>query len=256
MILEPVVDLLEHPGEISRRHPWETARVDFFLRLCAGDGLASRAVLDVGAGDAWFATCFRERYPRDNIVCWDAGYTEERVCTMQAAGAGLTYVAATPEGPFDLVLMLDVIEHVQDDAAFLREVLARLRSGGTAIISVPAWPWLYGPHDAHLGHCRRYSPAAARELLSAAGLEVEQAGGLFHALLPARALAVLVGRFSRGKQADTGHPAADLGNWGGGAAITRAVGGILRLEGRVSRRLAGMGLELPGLSWWARCRKA
>jgi SAM-dependent methyltransferase len=254
VILEPVVDLLEHRGDISRRHPWETARAEFFLRLCAGDGLLSRSVLDVGAGDAWFAACFCQRYPRDKVVCWDAGYTAERVAAMPSAPR-LTYVAAAPEGTFDLVLLLDVIEHVQDDAAFLRDVLARLRSGGTAIISVPAWPWLYGPHDVHLGHCRRYSPAAARQLLSAAGLEVEQAGGLFHTLLPARALAVLAGRLSRDKETDTGRSVADLGNWDAGAAITRALDGILRLEGRLSRRLAAMGLELPGLSWWARCRK-
>ena len=249
------MDLVEQHGDISRRHPWETARADFFLRLCAGDGLVSRSVLDVGAGDAWFASCFRQRYPRDNVVCWDAGYTAERVRTLQAATPGLTCVASTPEGPFDLVLVLDVIEHVEDDASFVREVLARLRSGGTAVVSVPAWPWLYGPHDVHLGHCRRYFPAAARSLLSAAGLEVEQAGGLFHALLPARALAVLASRLSRGKEADKARPVADLGNWGGGAAVTRVLDGILRLEGRVSRRLAAMGVEFPGLSWWARCRK-
>jgi SAM-dependent methyltransferase len=254
VILEPVVDLLEHRVDISRRHPWKTARADFFLRLCADDGLASRSVLDVGAGDAWFATCFCERYPRDNVVCWDAGYAAERIATMPTAPR-LSYVAAAPEGPFDLVLLLDVIEHVQDDAALLREVLARLRSGGTAIISVPAWPWLYGLHDVHLGHCRRYSPAAARKLLSTAGLEVEQAGGLFHAPLPARVLAVLAGRLSRGKGTDTRRPVADLGNWGGGAAVTRVLDGILRFEGRVSRMLAAMGLQVPGLSWWARCRK-
>jgi SAM-dependent methyltransferase len=252
VVPEPFVDLLEHRGDISRRHPWETARADFFLRLCAGDGLLARSVLDVGAGDAWFAACICQRYPRDKVVCWDAGYTAEGIATMPAA-PGLSFVAAAPEGPFDLVLLLDVIEHVQDDAAFLRDALARLRSGGTAIISVPAWPWLYGPHDVHLGHCRRYSPAAARQLLSAAGLEVEQAGGLFHSLLPARALAVLAGRFLPGKEAD--RPVADLGNWRGGAAVTRALDGILRFEGRLSRRLAAMGLELPGLSWWARCRR-
>ena len=254
MIPQPVVDLIEHRADISRRHPWETARADFFLRLCADDGLASRSVLDVGAGDAWFAACFCQRYPRDKVVCWDAGYSAERIGEMPAEPR-LSYVAAAPEGPFDLVLLLDVIEHVQDDAAFLRDVLARLRSGGTAIISVPAWPWLYGPHDVHLGHCRRYSPAAARKLLAVAGLEVEQAGGLFHALLPARALAVLASRLSRGKGTDTGRPVADLGNWGAGAAVTRALDGILRFEGCLSRRLAAMGLELPGLSWWARCRK-
>ncbi|MGB8296104.1 MAG: methyltransferase domain-containing protein [Polyangia bacterium] len=249
------MDLLEHRGDISRRHPWETARAEFFLRLCAGDGLLSRSVLDVGAGDAWFAALFCQRYPRDKVVCWDAGYTAERVRTMDAAAAGLSFVASAPEGPFDLVLLLDVIEHVQDDVAFLRDVLARLRSGGTAIVSVPAWPWLYGAHDVHLGHCRRYSPAGARNLLSAVGIEVEQAGGLFHALLPARALTVLAGRLSRDKETGTGRPVDDLGNWGAGAAVTRALDAILRFEGRLSRRLAAVGLELPGLSWWARCRK-
>jgi hypothetical protein len=81
-----------------------------------------------GAGDAWFAAGFRERYPRDKVVCWDAAYSEERVRTMQAAAPELTFVASAPAGPFDLVLMLDVIEHVQDDVGFFArgdEVFAR-----------------------------------------------------------------------------------------------------------------------------------
>jgi hypothetical protein len=95
---------------------------------------------------------------------------------------------------------------------------------------------VYGPHDVHLGHIRRYSPAGARKMLSAAGLQVEEAGGLFHSLLPARALAVLVGRLRRmiGKGAGA-EDAADLGNWEGGAAVTRMLDRGLRFEGRVSR---------------------
>jgi SAM-dependent methyltransferase len=219
--------------------------------------LEARSVLDVGAGDAWFAGRFRQRYPRDEVVCWDAAYSEERVQTLQAAALDLTFVASAPAGPFDLVLMLDVIEHVKDDAGFLRDVIGRLRPGGTAVVSVPAWSWLYGPHDVRLGHLRRYSPTGARRLLSAAGLKVEEAGGLFHSLLPARAAALLGGRLRRliGKGAQAGDAAADLGNWDGGATITRILDRSLRLEGWFSRRVAALGVEWPGLSWWARCRK-
>jgi hypothetical protein len=85
---------------------------------------------------------------------------------------------------FDLMLFLDVLEHVADDHAFLKEMVGEaLAPGGTIVVSVPAWQGLFGKHDEALKHYRRYSPRTLRAMLSNAGLEVTNSGGIFHTLL-------------------------------------------------------------------------
>lgn len=59
--------------------------------------------------------------------------------------------------PADFIVMHDVLEHIEDDAAAVDALAALLVPGGTAIISVPAYQWLFGHHDVQLGHYRRYT---------------------------------------------------------------------------------------------------
>ena len=83
---------------------------------------------------------------------------------------------------FDLVCLLDVLEHIEDDAAALRAVAGRLKPGGFALVTVPAYQWLYGAHDRLHHHIRRYSAdRLARKALDA-GLQVRRSG-YFNALL-------------------------------------------------------------------------
>lgn len=75
---------------------------------------------------------------------------------------------------FDLVVMLDVLEHINDDQAALLAVKDLLKPGGVLLVTVPAFQWLYGPHDEELHHHRRYSKATLKALASATGLKVER----------------------------------------------------------------------------------
>src|SRR4030095_9935198 len=94
--------------------------------------------------------------------------------------------AAEPTGTFDLVLLLDVIEHVEDDAGFLDgSIVPHLAPGGVLIVSVPAYQGLYSSHDDALAHHRRYSPGRLRAVLEPR-LDVAARGGLFASLLPLR----------------------------------------------------------------------
>ena len=61
-----------------------------------------------------------------------------------------------PPQSFDVVLMTDVLEHIEDDAASAIEALRLLRPGGVLVATVPAYQWLYSPRDAHHHHFRRY----------------------------------------------------------------------------------------------------
>lgn len=247
------VDLVEFEHEPLCRHPWEQVRQWFFTRVLERNRVLGRelAVLDVGAGDGWFSQQLAPRLAAGSrVVCWDTAYTDAHLAG--APGDAVRFVRERPAGPFDLVLLLDVLEHVEDDRGFLAALVQdALVPGGHALVGVPAWQALFTSHDRRLRHHRRYQPGAARRLVRDAGLEVLASGGLFHAqLLPRTGQKLLEGLTGRE------HPPADLGHWSAPAALTSAIVTILRLDARVSLLGARMGIPLlPGLSWWALCRK-
>ena len=75
----------------------------------------------------------------------------------------------TWEAKFDTIVLLDVLEHVEDDVGFLRSLQRALRSEGTLIVKVPSGNWLYGTMDQAIGHYRRYSKKTLRSALQSAG---------------------------------------------------------------------------------------
>jgi SAM-dependent methyltransferase len=82
-----------------------------------------------------------------------------------------------PPEPFDTVLCLNVIEHVEADVAAMRNIRAGLAPNGRAIVLVPQGTWNYGTLDQALGHRRRYNDVALRDLAARAGFEVERLMG-------------------------------------------------------------------------------
>lgn len=250
------MDLAELPSADFRRHPWEVARCDFYLRVLDDAGLLGRPVevLDAGAGDGWLVRRLLERAVRGSrAVAWDPEYTPELLARLVAsAPPELSFVTEPPADAYDVVLLLDVLEHVRDDEAFLQaRVATNVRAGGRLLVGVPTWPALYTAHDRGLGHVRRYRPRALRAMLDRAGLEVELAGGLFHSLLAPRALQRLVESVKPPQAASRPEELA----WRHGALATVAVERTLRLDTTLSRHAARVRVELPGLSWWALCRR-
>ena len=78
------------------------------------------------------------------------------------------------EGSFDLAVMLDLLEHLEDDAAGLREVARVLSPRGRLLLMVPAFEWLWGPQDDVSLHFRRYTRGQLLERTRAAGLRVRR----------------------------------------------------------------------------------
>ncbi len=79
-----------------------------------------------------------------------------------------------PDRTFDLVTALDVIEHLDDDVAGLREIFRVLKPGAAAVLFVPAFQALWGPNDVQSGHRRRYRRRRFEQAVEAAGLRVER----------------------------------------------------------------------------------
>ncbi|WIA55837.1 class I SAM-dependent methyltransferase [Sphingobium sp. WTD-1] len=86
------------------------------------------------------------------------------------------------EDSYDLIAVLDVLEHVEQDRASLAALRTRLASGGRILLTVPAVPWLWSDHDVLHHHKRRYTRASLVRVAREAGLTVE-AVGYFNSLL-------------------------------------------------------------------------
>jgi len=250
------MDLREAQEEGAARHPWEVARFRFFeevLHQAAGKD-APLQILDVGSGDSWFSRSLLPGLPAGSrIECWDAEYTERDLAQTFAGAAGLTRTAKKPDTRADVLLLLDVLEHVENDVAFL-DALVRdnTHAGSIVLVSVPAWNGLFTAHDTQLKHFRRYSPASAADLLERSGLSIEEQGGLFHSLLAPRGVSKLV----EVTRAALGLPVVmpPTAAWHGGTLSTKLVSAALAVDNRASLLAARHGVQVPGLSWWARCK--
>jgi SAM-dependent methyltransferase len=135
-----------------------------------------------------------------------------RAAGLDARPGRLPDDLGVPQGWADVVLLLDVIEHVDDDLATLRAARTSVGEGGLLVVTVPAYQWLWSGHDEVLGHRRRYTAAKLRAAVERAGFTVLRVSYfntlLFPLLLAARAAKRLRG--DRGH--DLRHPAAPI-NW-------------------------------------------
>ena len=86
--------------------------------------------------------------------------------------ADLTNLAGWPDDRYDLVTALDVVEHIEDDHAAVRELVRVTRPGGHLLVTVPAFPGLWSEHDEVNHHKRRYRGHEIRELLTANGCDI------------------------------------------------------------------------------------
>src|SRR5215471_18225599 len=112
-------------------------------------------VLDIGAGSGFFARMLLREAHAASAVCVDPGYSQD--WSEVHFGKSIEFKRDGTGEDADLVLMMDVLEHVDDDVALLRQFVIPARPGTRFVISVPAFQWLWSPHDEFLGHRRRYT---------------------------------------------------------------------------------------------------
>jgi SAM-dependent methyltransferase len=99
---------------------------------------------------------------------------------------------------FDAIVSLDTLEHVPDDEAAVASIAKSLKPGGTFVLNVPAFRWLWGPHDVALMHHRRYTKSQVKALLERQGLKVEKLSYSVFLLFPVVILIRLVDKLKKG----------------------------------------------------------
>jgi SAM-dependent methyltransferase len=220
--------------ELEDRHWWFRARRRVISSLLARAGLPpAPRLLDAGCGTGRNLLEFGrpgqatgvDVSPQAVDFCRGRGVHDVR----QAAVEDLPFEASS----FDVVLATDVIEHVDDDIAALRELRRVAAPEGRLILTVPAYQWLWSSHDESVHHRRRYTAPRLRERVLAAGWAPTVETYFFSTELPPVALV----RTVRKRTGWTGK--SDL------ALPPPALNRLLELTVQGEARLIERGLRLP-----------
>lgn len=124
--------------------------------------------------------------------------------------APLPDLPGVPRGRYDLVAVLDVVEHIADDVSALKGMASLLKPGGKILIAVPAHQWLWSAHDVVNHHHRRYSKASLTTAIAAAGLTPRKLTYFNSLLFPLAAAARIAGRLTGRDDSDDSPPAKPL----------------------------------------------
>jgi SAM-dependent methyltransferase len=149
-------------------------------------------ILDIGAGSGYFSKFLLKNTSSTEAWCVDIAYNEE--VDTKENGKPIHYRKRIGSCNCDLVLLMDVLEHVDDDAGLLSEYVQKVSSGSAFIISVPAFPFMWSGHDEYLEHRRRYTLPQIEAVICNAGLVLENSAYYFGAVFPLAALSRLAGR--------------------------------------------------------------
>ena len=158
------------------RHWWWRSREAYVLswiRRLKRKEPAHWRILDVGCGDGLFFESL-SRFGEVEGIEPDATLVNDPRWRDRIQVSRIDQASATLRaGEYDLALMLDVLEHIDDDRAALRALYRSLRPGGRLLLTVPALNFLWSRHDEVNSHFRRYDPRALRSLLVESGFQVE-----------------------------------------------------------------------------------
>src|SRR6266576_7288 len=165
--------------EVEEKHWWFVGRrriiAEFVQKVCDALGKQQPRILDVGCGTGANLQMLAQFGAAEGVdvstealdFCRARGLAEVK----QGAAESLPFEDAS----FDLVTGLDVVEHLDDDIAGLGEMRRVLRSGGRAVLFVPAFMFLWGVQDDISHHRRRYTLPELKQRLRDAGLTIERA---------------------------------------------------------------------------------
>jgi len=149
--------------------------------------------------------------------------------------APLPELPGIERGAYDLIAVLDVVEHIEDDVAALAAMKSCLKPGGKILIAVPAHQWMWSAHDVVNHHHRRYSKGTLVSAIEKAGLRPRKLTYFNSLLFPLAAAARIAGRLTGRDDSDDSPPPVPL---------NKAFEAIFRLE----RHLVGRAPMTPGVS--------
>lgn len=184
-------------AEIDSQHWWYLARREIVAELIEREIKlpAGARILEIGCGTGHNLEMLSRFGSADGIEIDAAAraLASERL-GRPIGDAPLPELPGVADGSYDLVAILDVLEHVEDDRAALRSMARKLKPGGRILITVPAFQWMWSAHDVVNHHHRRYSKSALRQAIADAGLKLDMLSYFNSLLFPLAVAARMAGR--------------------------------------------------------------
>lgn len=171
------IDIL---GSSIGQHWYYCSKAAAMTRLL-GDTPVKR-ILDIGAGSGFFTHHLLTRTTATEAWCVDISYETDSDTTT--AGKPVHYRRSIDSVDTDLVLLMDVLEHVDDDVGLLKAYLDKVPPGSRFLMTVPAFRFLWSGHDEFLEHKRRYTLPQLETVVRDAGLTVMQGAYYFGLVFP------------------------------------------------------------------------
>lgn len=200
-------------AEIDGKHWWYRARRDILAALIRRRIAlpAAPRILEIGCGTGHNVLML------DRFGAVDAIEIDEEARAVASARLGRPVGAAplpdlpgVEDGRYDLVALLDVLEHVEADGTALASIARKLTPSGRVLITVPAHPWMWSAHDIVNHHHRRYTRASLRTVVEQAGLRLEMLSYFNTILFPLAAAARIAGRLTGREESDDTLPPAPI----------------------------------------------
>ncbi|WP_285274605.1 class I SAM-dependent methyltransferase [Halopseudomonas bauzanensis] len=163
------------------------------------------SILDVGAGSGFFSRALLDHSDATEAWCVDISYPQDH--DAQSGSKSIHFRRSVEQLDSDLVLLMDVLEHVEDDVGLLADYVAKVPSGAHFLISVPAFQFLWSDHDVFLEHYRRYRLHEIEDVAQKAGLKVLRGSYYFGAVFP---IAATLRLLERGRGATERQPRSQL----------------------------------------------
>lgn len=171
---------LELAGGDAESHWYYRSKSEMMLSHLSG--LKLDRVMDVGSGSGFFARQILLHTTSLKVICVDPGYaaeTEEKI-----GDKTLRFARSVHNADCDLLVMMDVLEHIEDDVGFLNDYAGMARPGTYLFVTVPAFRFLWSGHDVFLEHFRRYTLASLSKLVRGSGFEIIKSHYFFGAVFP------------------------------------------------------------------------
>jgi len=203
----------EQMAELDERHWWYRARREIIAELIRREAQlpANAEILELGCGTGHNLAMLSGFGHVDGLELDDqARALSEKRLGRKVMSSPLPELAEVADRHYDLIGAFDVIEHIDDDSAAIASIAAKLKPGGTFVITVPAHQWMWSAHDVVNHHKRRYSRKSLRALISGSPLKLKRLG-YFNSLLFPLAVAERAASKLRGREsADVKLPPAPL----------------------------------------------
>jgi SAM-dependent methyltransferase len=205
--------IYDRMAEHDSTHWWYRARRDVLASVIRRKiNLPPKAkILEIGCGTGHNLAMLSGFGDVDAIEIDDhsRGIAAKRL-GRDVGAAPLPELTGVAEQSYDLVAILDVLEHVEDDRAALKAIARRLRPGGTILITVPQYPWMWSGHDVANHHFRRYTKASFRKAIEDSGLKLDLLQSFNSLLFPFAVVNRMAARISGKAGSDFEPPPAPI----------------------------------------------